>query len=239
MKPDANSQTCDWVNQKKEVMHPMQVTPIHPWNVSPREAIRIQKDLANRVIPTCGFSSIHTIAGADVGIKGGQAKAAVVVLSYPDLRLLDQSIFAQPVSLPYIPGLLSFRECPPLLAAFERLSLEPDLILVDGQGIAHPRRLGLASHLGLFLEKPTIGCAKSRLCGTCEEPGETAGSHTCLYDGEELIGAALRTKNRTRVLYVSIGHKVDLNAAIHYVLTCCRGYRLPETTRWAHRIAGS
>ena len=217
----------------------MQVNHIHPWNVSPREAIRIQKDLAKRVIPTCGFGPIHTVAGADVGIKGGVAKAAVVVLSYPDLRLLDQSTVAQPVSLPYIPGLLSFRECPSLLAAFERLSLEPDLILVDGQGIAHPRRLGLASHLGLFLEKPTIGCAKSRLCGTCEEPEETAGSYTCLYDGEELLGAALRTRNKTRVLYVSIGHKVDLNVSIHYVLKCCRGYRLPETTRWAHRIAGS
>ena len=221
----------------------MQITPIHPWDVPPREAIRIQEALAQRIIPrtrfapTCDFDTIHTVAGVDVGIKGNVAKAAVVVLSYPDLHLLDRSTIVQPVPFPYVPGLLSFRECPSLLAAFEHLSLEPDLIIVDGQGIAHPRRLGLASHLGLFLDKPTIGCAKSRLCGTYEEPEEAVGSYTYLYDREEIIGAALRTKDRTRVLYVSLGHKIDLDASIHYVLTCCRGYRLPETTRWAHRTA--
>jgi len=215
----------------------MRIKYIHPWNVPPREAIRIQKALAQRIIPTCDFDIVRTIAGVDVGIKGHVAKAAVVVLSYPDLRLLDQSTIVQSVPFPYVPGLLSFRECPALLAAFEHLSLEPDLIVVDGQGIAHPRRLGLASHLGLFLDKPTIGCAKSRLCGTYEEPEQAADSYTYLYDREEIIGAALRTKDRTRVLYVSLGHKIDLNTSIHYVLTCCRGYRLPETTRWAHRTA--
>jgi deoxyribonuclease V len=152
--------------------------------------------------------------------------------------LVETQVAQGKPSFPYVPGLLSFRESPLTLAACEKLTVTPDLILVDGQGIAHPRRLGLASHLGLLLNTPTIGCAKSLLCGRYEEPGIDAGSYTEVMDGSETIGVALRTKAELKPVYVSIGHKVDLQAAIHWILECCRGYRLPEPTRLAHLAAG-
>jgi deoxyribonuclease V len=142
------------------------------------------------------------------------------------------------LDFPYIPGLLSFRELPLTLAAYESLSITPDLVLVDGQGVAHPRRFGLASHLGLVLDTPTIGCAKSRLCGRHEEPGIEAGSYAEVVDKGETIGVALRTRPKVKPVYVSTGHKVDLEDAIHWVLECCRGYRLPEPLRLAHQAAG-
>lgn len=216
----------------------MKIVPLHPWNVSPLEAIRIQNTLRERISYQRDVEDVHVVAGVDVGIKGDMARAAVVVLSYPDLGPLDQSVAEQPVPFPYVPGLLSFREMPSILAALERLSVEPDLIIVDGQGIAHPRRLGIASHLGVWLGKPTVGCAKSRLWGRHEEPGTQRGAYAYLYDGEEIIGAALRTKDRTRVVYVSVGHRMDLHGAIETVLGCCQGYRLPQTTRLAHQVAG-
>jgi len=172
-----------------------------------------------------------------MGIEGQTGRAAVVVLSYPELEPVAQSLAECPIQFKYIPGLLSFREVPPVLAAFEKLLVEPDLIIADGQGIAHPRRIGIASHLGLFLDKPTIGCAKSRLCGRYQEPEERAGSFSYLLDDGEIIGAALRTKDKTRVVYVSPGHKIDLETSIHYVLSCCRGYRLPQPIRLAHQAA--
>jgi deoxyribonuclease V len=162
----------------------------------------------------------------------------VVVLSYPDLRLVETKVVSGGLEFPYIPGLLSFREAPLTLAACEELSVTPDLILVDGQGIAHPRRMGLASHLGLFLDKPTIGCAKSLLCGSCEIPGEEPGSYTEIVDQGEVIGVTLRTKLAVKPVYVSIGHKIDLETAIQWVLNCCRGHRLPEPARLAHLAAG-
>jgi deoxyribonuclease V len=139
--------------------------------------------------------------------------------------------------MPYVPGYLSFREGPAILAACEQLETEPDLFVFDGQGVAHPRRFGIASHVGVILDKPSIGCAKSRLCGTHHEPGPEAGSYVHLYDGDEILGAVLRTRDRVSPVYVSVGHRVSLEAAIEYVLACCRGYRLPETTRYAHRVA--
>ena len=166
------------------------------------------------------------------------AKGAVVVLEYPELRVVETKVARGKLELPYIPGLLSFRESPLTLAACHELATTPDLILVDGQGIAHPRRLGLASHLGLFLNTPTIGCAKSILCGNHEVLGDEPGSYAEILDRGEIIGAALRTKLRVRPVYVSIGHKVDLNTAIYWVMNCCRGYRLPEPTRLAHLAAG-
>jgi deoxyribonuclease V len=166
------------------------------------------------------------------------ATGAVVILSYPELRLVETKIVNEKLNFPYIPGLLSFRESPLVLAACEKLAITPDLILVDGQGIAHPRRMGLASHLGLFLNTPTIGCAKSRLCGTHKVPGVEPGSYAELTDNGEIIGAVLRTKLGASPVYVSIGHKVDLQTAIHWVLECCRGYRLPEPARLAHLAAG-
>jgi len=172
------------------------------------------------------------------GKREGMATAAVVVLNYPELRLVEMEIAQGELDFPYIPGLLSFRESPLTLAACQKLTTAPDLILVDGQGIAHPRRLGLASHLGLFLNMPTIGCAKSLLCGDHEAPMIEPGSYAEIADKDEIIGAALRTKLGVKPVYVSIGHKVDLNTAIYWVMNCCRGYRLPEPTRLAHLAAG-
>jgi len=160
------------------------------------------------------------------------------VLEYPELRLVETQVVQERPGFPYVPGLLSFRESPLMLAACEKLTVTSDLILVDGLGIAHPRRLGLASHLGLLLNTPTIGCAKSLLCGRHQEPGIDVGSYTEVMDSGETIGAALRTRTGLKPVYVSIGHKVDLQAAIYWVLECCRGYRLPEPTRLAHLAAG-
>jgi len=166
------------------------------------------------------------------------AVSAVVVLSYPEMEVVQTEVTRGRLDFPYIPGLLSFREAPLMLATFQKLSTSPDLILVDGQGIAHPRRLGIAAHLGLFLEKPTIGCAKSLLCGSHEEPGIEPGDYTLITDRGEPIGAALRTKRGVKPVYVSIGHNIDLKTAVHWTMKSCRGYRLPEPTRFAHRMAG-
>ena len=172
-----------------------------------------------------------------MGVRGNVARAAVVVLSYPGLEVVDSSVVDLPVTFPYVPGLLAFRECPAVLSAFEKLSVEPDLIIVDGQGLAHPRRFGIACHLGVLLDKPTIGCAKSRLIGTFEATAQAAGSWVPLCEAGETIGAVLCTKEGTRPLFVSIGHEVDLEAAVRLVLSCCQGHRLPETTRLAHLAA--
>jgi deoxyribonuclease V len=180
------------------------------------------------------------IAGADiaVGKVNELAQAAVVVLSYPELRLVAVELAQGRLELPYIPGLLSFRESPLILTACQRLSVIPDLFMIDGQGIAHPRRMGIASHLGLLLDTPTIGCAKSRLCGSNTEPADELGSYAEMMDRGEVIGVALRTKTGVKPVYVSTGHKISLQSAIFWVLNCCRGYRLPEPTRLAHLAAG-
>lgn len=216
----------------------MRIVSPHRWDVSPSEAIEIQERLRSRVSTEKAFSRVNTVAGVDVAVKGDVAKAAVVVLSYPGLVPLDYSLAELPVEFPYIPGLLAFREGPAVLAALERLTTEPDLFIFDAQGLAHPRRMGLATHLGVIIDRPSIGCAKSRLCGSHHEPGPDRGSYTYLYDGDEIIGAVVRTQTGVTPLYVSIGHKVDLSTAIEYVLSCCTKHRLPETTRYAHRVAG-
>jgi deoxyribonuclease V len=212
---------------------------LHGWRVSPSQASEIQLRLASQVSRTNELTSPRYIAGVDISVdrKRGRGRGAVVVLSYPGLEIAEVQTVEDSLDFPYVPGLLSFREAPLTLAACERLSITPDLILVDGQGIAHPRR-GLASHLGLFLDIPTIGCAKSRLCGHHETPAEEAGSYAELTDNGEVIGIALRTKAGVKPIYISIGHKVDLEAAIYWTLQCCRGYRLPEPTRLAHLAAG-
>ena len=212
---------------------------MHSWQVTVAEAYEIQRRLASQVSRRSEVDAPRLVAGVDISApdRGGMAKGAVVVLSLPDLALVESSVVEQGLSLPYIPGLLSFRETPLLLAACERLTLTPDLFIADAQGIAHPRRLGLASHLGLLLDVPAIGCAKSILCGSHGSLGEEPGSYASLLDNGEVIGAALRTKRGVKPVYVSIGHKVDLEAAIHWVLACCRGYRLPEPTRLAHLAA--
>ena len=212
---------------------------MHDWQVTVVEAKEIQRRLASQVSRTNEVDAPRLIAGADISPpdQHGIAKAAVVVLRLPDLTLVECSVAERTVAFPYIPGLLSFRETPLLLSACEGLSSSPDLFIADAQGIAHPRRLGLASHLGLVLDIPTIGCAKSILCGEHRELGLEPGSYVPLLDYGEVIGAALRTKQGTKPVYVSIGHKVDLEAAIHWVLFCCRGHRIPEPTRLAHLAA--
>lgn len=208
------------------------------WVVSPKEAIALQKELAALVVRQNRLGPVKTVAGIDVGFQNDIAHAVVAVLSFPELNLLDYSIASQPVRFPYVPGLLTFREGPAVLAAFAKLADLPDLLIFDGQGLAHPRRLGIASHLGVLLDLPAIGCAKSRLCGRHAEPGVERGSYVPLIDRGETIGAVVRTRSRVKPVYVSIGHRIDLPTSIRYVLNCCRGYRLPETTRWADRIAG-
>ncbi|MFC1915305.1 deoxyribonuclease V [Chloroflexota bacterium] len=218
----------------------MKVKRLHGWQVSVTQAFDIQRKLAAKVSRASEVAAPRFIAGVDISAQKAQetATGAVVVLSYPELRVVETKIVNEKLNFPYIPGLLSFRESPLVLEACEKLTITPDLILVDGQGIAHPRRMGLASHLGLFLDTPTIGCAKSRLCGSHREPGAEPGSYAEMVDNGEVIGAALRTKFGTNPVYVSIGHKVGLQAAIHWVLECCCGYRLPDPTRLAHLAAG-
>ena len=218
----------------------MRVQGLHGWDVSVAQAREIQLSLAKRVVTENRVVNPRLVAGIDISAPDAQgvASGAVVVLRYPELSIDEVKVVEGKITLPYIPGLLSFRESPLILAACERLCNVPDLILVDGQGIAHPRRLGLASHVGLFLNLPTIGCAKSILCGQHQSVGEEAGSHAELLDKGELIGAALRTKSRVKPIYVSVGHKTNLVAALQWVMKCCRGYRLPEPTRLAHLAAG-
>lgn len=217
----------------------MEIVRRHGWRVTTTEAIEIQKELAGQVSRS-GDVNPGYIAGVDVSVNRWTktGTGAVVVLSYPGLEVVETQVVTDSIQFPYVPGLLSFREIPLLLPAFERLSTVPDLCIVDGQGIAHPRRIGLAAHLGLFLEVPTIGCAKSRLCGSFVEPDVGAGSFTELYDDSEIIGAVVRTRTGIKPVYVSVGYKISLAAAVHWVLNCCRGYRLPEPTRLAHQAAG-
>ncbi len=214
----------------------MHIERLHGWQVTIEQARQIQVQLAGRILQRDYLDSPGLIAGLDVSVnRSGEAAAAAVVLSYPDLALRDKAVIRGKVDFPYVPGYLSFREIPITLAAIEKLTLVPDLVMVDGQGMAHPRRCGLASHLGLFLDMPTIGCAKSPLYGQYEEPGIQAGSSEHILDKDgEIIGAVLRTRERVRPLYVSVGHKITLSSAMKWVLLCCRGVRLPEPTRMAH-----
>jgi deoxyribonuclease V len=200
----------------------------------------IQMELAGEVSRAGKISAPHFIAGVDISVNRFSkiGTGAVVVLSYPGLELVETQSVTANIEFPYVPGLLSFREAPLILAAFEKITLTPDIVMVDGQGIAHPRRFGIASHLGLLLGLPTIGCAKSRLCGEHEIPSNEAGSYKELKDNNEVIGAVLRTKTGVKPLYVSIGHMIDLTSAMEWVVACCRGYRLPEPTRLAHQAAG-
>jgi len=216
-----------------------EMAPLHRWDVTPKEAIAIQQALRSRVIREDGLNAVVHVAGVDVGFEQGGAitRAAVAVLRLADLALVDSALARLPTSFPYVPGLLSFREVPAALEALRGLSIAPDLLLVDGQGIAHPRRLGVASHLGLLCDIPSIGVAKSRLIGEYGEVPDQRGAWMPLLDRGELIGAVLRTRPGVKPLYVSSGHRVSLHTAIAYVMACVTRYRLPETTRWAHRLA--
>lgn len=216
----------------------MRVRELHSWDVTPIEAVALQRELAPLVVREDGPREVRLVAGIDVSFPGELTRAAAVVLSYPELELVESVVVDQPTRFPYVPGLLSFREAPAALAACALLEHEPDLVIVDGQGIAHPRRLGLAAHLGLFLDKPTIGSAKSLLVGHHGPLGDTAGSTVPLVDRGEVIGLVVRTRTGVSPLYVSIGNRIELSLAAQWVLACCRRYRLPEPQRQAHLAAG-
>jgi len=217
----------------------MKIQHLHSWQVSPAQAQEMQRRLAPQVSRRNELPNHHLIAGVDISSQSprGLARGAVVVLRYPELTVVETATAEAELGFPYVPGLLSFREAPLILAAFARLYTIPHLILVDGQGIAHPRRMGLASHLGLLLDIPAIGCAKSILCGRHGPLALEVGSQAELVDNGEVIGVALRTRAGTKPVYVSIGHKVDLPTAVYWVKQCCRGYRLPEPCRLAHLAA--
>jgi deoxyribonuclease V len=222
------------------IIQDMMVRKLHGWEVSVARAREIQLSLAKMVVTENEVFTPRFIAGIDISAPDAQgvARGAVVVLRYPEFSMVEVEVVQGKITFPYVPGLLSFRESPLILAACEKLCNIPDLILIDGQGVAHPRRFGLASHVGLFLDLPTIGCAKSILCGRHRPLGEEVGAHAELLDNGELIGAALRTKSGVKPIYVSVGHKTNLTSALQWVLKCCRGYRLPEPTRLAHLAAG-
>lgn len=209
----------------------------HPWNVTPREAVAIQRAAAPLVERADRFGTVRRVAGVDASYKRGVTRAAVAVLSFPELVPLETSVVDRPTDFPYVPGLLTFREAPALLEALAGLSAPPDLVVADGQGLAHPRRLGVASHLGLAADLPVVGCAKSRLCGEYEMPEKEKGSVTPLVDRGETVGAVLRTRTGVSPVFVSTGHRVSLESAVRLVLACCTRWRLTEPVRHAHRAA--
>ncbi len=214
------------------------VLPDH-WPTELAEAAALQETLAAQVLTTDRLGEVRHVAGVDVGFEaeGTITRAAVAVLSFPELQLVDQAVARRPTTFPYIPGFLSFRELPAVLEALANVAIVPELLLCDGQGLAHPRRFGIACHLGLLVDLPAIGVAKSLFVGKHAEVSDERGAWQPLLDRGETIGAALRTRPGTRLLYVSSGHRISLPTALDYVLRCTTKYRLPETTRWAHNLA--
>jgi deoxyribonuclease V len=216
----------------------MKIPHLHRWPTIPRAAIKLQRELAPRVRLVPAPQRVHLFAGTDVAFSpdGAQVIAGVVVWDARTQVVVEQRVARAPCRLPYIPGLLSFRELPGLLAALRKLSAEPQVVLCDGQGLAHPRRFGLACHLGLWLQRPTVGCAKSRLCGEHREPAITKGNHTILQHDGACVGTVLRTRDRIKPLFVSAGHLCDHASAIRLTLAATTRYRLPEPTRLAHQL---
>jgi deoxyribonuclease V len=214
---------------------------VHPWDVSVKQAIALQATIAGAVEREDRLPAIRTIAGVDVAYgrrgRAADARGAAVLLDAATLQVLDRAAVEVATTFPYVPGLLTFREAPAAIAAVRALRIRPDLLICDGQGIAHPRRCGFASHLGLALDLPSIGAAKSRLTGSHAEPDDERGASTPLLDGCEMIGACLRTRPGARPIYVSIGHRVCLTTAIRLILACTGRYRLPEPTRLADRLS--
>jgi deoxyribonuclease V len=211
---------------------------LHDWEMTPREAVELQKSLRERVRVEPLKKRIETIAGADISFNKFETTiyAGIVVLRLPSLEVVEEVGVVSQTRFPYVPGLLSFRESPAVLEAWDELQTEPDAVMFDGQGLAHPRRVGIACHAGLLMERPTLGCAKSVLVGKYEEPAEERGAWTPLVDKGEVVGAALRTKTRVQPIFVSPGHLIDLESAIRLTLECDGGYRQPEPTRRAHHL---
>ena len=214
---------------------------LHDWNLSPTEAIALQKRLREQLRIEPLASSVRTVAGADISFNKHSplVYAGIVVLRLPELDIVEEAGVETEVHFPYISGLLSFREMPALLQAWAMLKTEPDAVMLDGQGIAHPRRIGIGAHFGLFVERPTFGCAKSVLCGQFKEPSIERGNWSPMEHRDEVIGAAVRTKTKVQPVYVSPGHLIDLPGAIDLALRCDGGYRVPEPTRRAHLLVNA
>jgi deoxyribonuclease V len=220
----------------------MEIYRQHPWDLTPQEAIALQQSLRQEIITTDQAEPterLQTVAGIDVGFEddGNTTRAAVVALSFPDLQVIEKSVARRPTAFPYVPSLLSFREVPAVLEALTRLKVTPDLLLCDGQGTAHPRRFGIACHIGLLTNCRSIGVGKSRLVGTHPDVPDEKGAWVALKHQGEIIGAVLRTRVGTKPLYISPGHRISLETAIDVVMRCTTKYRLPETTRQAHKLA--
>lgn len=217
----------------------MRIKDLHSWSVTPKQAVNIQQRLSCQIITDDRLGRVNYIAGVDSGFEdGGKViRAAVVVLEFPSLTLKETSVARLPTTFPYVPGLLSFRELPVVLEAFTNLDQDPDLLICDGQGIAHPRRIGIASHLGLLTGLPSIGVGKSRLTGTNNPVKDEKGVWEPLWDKGEIIGAVLRTRQGVKPVYVSIGHMVSLNTAVAHVMACTTRFKLPEPIRMAHKYA--
>ena len=214
---------------------------LHAWDLPPEEAARVQLELRQQLVLNWDGRHVKTVGGVDVSIKGEMARCAIVLLDYPELNPVESTTADVPLTFPYIPGLLAFREGPAILAAWEKIEAKPDLLMFDGQGIAHPRGIGIASLMGLWLDLPTIGVAKSRLYGRHEQPGSKRGERAALYDDrqpDQVIGAVVCTRDDVKPLYISPGHLIDVEGSVAFTLACAGGYRLPETTRWAHHVAG-
>lgn len=218
----------------------MQIHHRHDWNVSPAEAIALQKSLAAEVISNepIDVGAVRLVAGVDVSVKDNVSQAAVVVLRFPELDVIETVLAKRPTPFPYIPGLLSFREGPVLEEAFQKLQHEPDVFIFDGMGIMHPRRIGIASHMGVWLQKPTIGCGKTYFLGQYDEPARERGAWSVLTDKGDVIGGVLRTRDDVKPVYISQGHLADLETSLDLVMRCTPKYRLPEPIRQAHNAAG-
>jgi deoxyribonuclease V len=218
----------------------MQLNRLHEWTLTPVNAIALQKELASQIVvdQPIALDKLRLVAGVDVSVKHNMSQAAVVVVSFPDMQPVETVRSQCPTPFPYVPGLLSFREGPVLEQAFEKLQQVPDVFIFDGMGIAHPRRIGIASHMGLWLNRPTIGCGKTYLLGDFDQPAEKRGAQSLLRDKGEVIGVVLRTRDGVKPLYISPGHLADLPSAVEVVLRCTTKYRLPEPIRLAHNAAG-
>ncbi|MBN2299501.1 MAG: endonuclease V [Deltaproteobacteria bacterium] len=211
----------------------------HPWNVTIDEACTIQNSLKDRIITYDAFDIIKHVGGADVAyeVSGNRACCVITVFSYPSLEIMSCSCFCGDICFAYIPGLFAFREGPLIEKAFEGLDVIPDLLLIDGHGLCHPRGIGIATHMGVFLDVPTIGCAKNHLFGSHREPGSLRGDRACIYSERKTIGCVLRTRDNIKPVFISQGHRVSLKTSVEICLNCSKGYRIPEPLRMAHILA--
>ena len=212
---------------------------LNAWDLTPKQAVLVQQELRSKTVTKDDFATIKTVAGVDVGFEnnGKTTRAAIVVLDLATLQPIESQLIKTKTCFPYVPGLLSFRELPAILKAVEKLKVFPDLFLCDGQGIAHPRRMGIACHLGLCLDTPSIGVGKTRLIGRFDKVPEKKGEWVPLMDADECIGAVLCTRDHVKPIFVSVGHRISLAKAIEFVMACVTRYKLPETTRYAHALA--